>query len=229
MRTTWGALMTARSAMALATRRRDSAQALNNDVQKRFKVGELSRIDANLAQGEVLAAEAETIESRAALHQAEQAFRLLAGAAAPAELGDESVATQRGSPEAATAAAGHPQLAAVAALADNARALLKLAETTRRAAPELSLRLLRERGYFADSYDKSVGIKLKIPLSAGAQVRRETSLAQAEAEQAAAEMRRTEIRVQQEIERAHRAWEGAERLLTMAQERHRLSADHLRL
>jgi cobalt-zinc-cadmium efflux system outer membrane protein len=229
VRTTWGALMAARSAMALATRRRDSAQALNNDVQKRFKVGELSRIDANLTQGEVLAAEAETIESRAALHQAEQAFRLLAGAAAPAELGDESVATQRGSPEAATAAAGHPQLAAVAALADNARARLKLAETTRRAAPELSLRLLRERGYFADPYGNSVGIKLKIPLSAGAQVRRETSLAQAEAEQAAAEMHRTETRVQQEIERAHRAWEGAERLLTMAQERHRLSADNLRL
>lgn len=229
VREAWWSLAAARSAMALAICRLDTARALDKDVKKRFKVGELSRIDANLAQGEVLAAEAEAIESQAVLLQAEQAFHLLTGTVAPADLGEESVATGRDPLGAAASAELHPQLAAVAAVARSARARVKLAEETHRAAPELSFRVVRDRGDFAEPYGNSVGIKLKIPFSSGSQVRRDNSAAQAEAEQANAEMRRAEIRVQQEIERAHRAVAATERQWMMAQERRTLSADNLRL
>ncbi len=232
MREAWWSLAAARSAKALATRRLDTARALEGDVKKRFKVGELSRIDANLAQGEVLAAEAEMIESLAALHQAEQAFRLLAGTAAPAGLGEEAAAnvTVGRDPRGDSAPAElHPQLAAAAAAARSARSRVRLADETRRAAPELSFRVVRERGDFAEHYGNSVGFKLKIPFSSGSRVRRDSSVALAEAEQADAEMRRAEIRVGQEIERARRTAADTERQLAMARERRTLAADNLHL
>ena len=92
VREAWWSLAAARAAKSLALRRLDTARALDRDVHQRFTVGELSRIDANLAQGEVLAAEAEVIAGEAALLQAEQAFRLLTGTGAPAELVEEAAA-----------------------------------------------------------------------------------------------------------------------------------------
>lgn len=229
VREAWWSLAAARTARSLATRRLDTARALDSDVQKRFKVGELSRIDANLAQGEVLAAEAELIESKATLLQAEQAFRLLTGADAPAELGDETVATGRAATEDAAIGNSHPYLAVAAATARSAWAQVKVANETRRAAPELAVRVVRERGDFAEPYGNSIGVKLKIPFSSGPQARRENSAAQAEAEKADAELRLIEMRVKQDVERAGHALEAAERQLRMARERRALSADNLRL
>jgi len=232
VREAWWSLAAARSAKALAIRRLDTARALDTDVKKRFKVGELSRIDANLAQGEILSAEAEVIDSQATLLQAEQAFRLLTGTAAPADMGEEAMANAtmwRDLQGDSATAELHPQLALAAAVARSAWARFKLAEETRRAAPELSFRVVRERGDFAEPYGNSVGVKLKIPFSLGPQVRRDSSAAQAEAEQADAEMHRTEISVQQEIERARRTLVATDSQLTMAQERRSLSADNLQL
>jgi cobalt-zinc-cadmium efflux system outer membrane protein len=229
VRDAWWSLAAARTAQSLALRRLDTARALDGDVQKRFKVGELSRIDANLAHGEVLAAETDLIESKAALLQAEQAFRLLTGVDAPAELGDEVVATGRATTEDAAIGDSHPRLAAAATASHSAWARVKVADETRRAAPELSLRVVRDRNDFAEPYGNNIGVKLKIPFSSGSQVRRENSAAQAEAEKADAEMRQTEMRVRQEIERSRRALDAAERQLRMADERRALSADNLRL
>lgn len=232
VREAWWSLAAARTAEALAVRRLDTARSLDADVQRRFKVGELSRIDANLAQGEVLAAEAELIETRTALLQAEQAFRLLTDTVAPPELGEEAPAARQdpgsgASPVDVTDL--HPQLALAAAAARSARARVRLAEETRRAAPELALRVVRERDGFDDPYSNRVGVTLKIPFSSGPQVRRDTSAAQAEADQADAEMRRAQSRVQLEAERARRTLDAAERQLAMAGERRTLTADNLRL
>ena len=103
-----------------------------------------------------------------------------------------------------------------AAASHSAWARVKVADETRRAAPELSLRVVRDRNDFAEPYGNNIGVKLKIPFSSGSHVRREYSAAQAEAEKADAEMRQTEMRVRQEIERSRRALEAAERQLRMA-------------
>jgi cobalt-zinc-cadmium efflux system outer membrane protein len=120
-------------------------------------------------------------------------------------------------------------LAAAAAAARSARAKVTVADESQRAAPELALRVKRERGDFAESYANTIGIRLKIPFSSGAQVRREVSGAQAEANQAEAEMLRTQTRVQLEIERARSALDSTGQQLVLAQERMRLSAENLRL
>jgi cobalt-zinc-cadmium efflux system outer membrane protein len=230
LREAWWALAAARNSNALAIRRLATARALEADVRRRYTVGELSRIDANLAQTEVLAASAEQAETVTALLQVEQALRTLTGTVAPPEVGEEAPTTMRlrssgilGTPEA------HPLLVAAAAAARSARAKVTVADESRRAAPELALRVVRERGDFAEPYANTVGIRLKIPFSSGALVRRATSAAQAEADQADAEMVRAQTRTQLEAERAERTLGSSERQFLMAQERRQLAAENLRL
>ncbi len=229
LREAWWSLAAARNARALAARRLDTARALEADVRRRYQVGELSRIDANLAQTEVHAAGAELIEAEATLLQAEQVLRTLTGVAAPTDMGEEVPTTRRSPSEIQGSPETHPQLAAAAAAARSARAKLTVADQSRRAAPELALRVVRERGDFAEPYANSIGIRLKIPFSSGAQVRRETSAAQADADQADAEMLRTQTRVQLEAERTQRALASSERQFAMASARRELSAENLRL
>ncbi|WP_310449530.1 TolC family protein [Sulfuritalea sp.] len=228
LRDAWWTLAAARNAKLLAARRLDTARALEADVSRRYKVGELSRIDANLAQSEVHAAGAELIETEATLLQADQALRTLTGTAAPQDMAEEAPKRLAQAGALATPEA-HPLLAAAAAAARSARARVTVADESRRAAPELALRMVRERGDFAEPYANTVGIQLKIPFSSSAQVRREGSAAQAEADQADAEMLRAQTRVRLETERAQRALDAAERQLAMAQERLALSAENLRL
>jgi outer membrane protein TolC len=229
LREAWWALAAARSAKVLAERRLETARALETDVMRRYKAGELSRIDANLAQTETLAAHAEWVEAQATLLQAEQAVQSLTGAPAPKHLDEESPTTRRLSDETGDAAAAHPLLAVAAATARSARARVQVAAESRRTPPELALRVVRDRGDFAEPYANSVGIKLKIPFSSGPQVRRETSAAQAEANQADAEMQRAQTRIRLDAERAQRNLLSAERQLVMAQERRQLAAENLRL
>ncbi|MBI4742404.1 MAG: TolC family protein [Betaproteobacteria bacterium] len=237
VRETWWSLAAARGAQVLAARRLETARALETDVLRRHKAGELSRIDANLAQMEVRVAETELIVADAAQRDAEQAFRVLTGMVAPPETSEERPARpgserQSGSEDAHELSGPperHPQLVASAAAARSARARVRVAEETGRASPELALRVVRERGVSDKPYSGSVGIQLKIPFSSGALVRRETSAAQAEADQASAELLRLRSRVQLDGERVQRVWQQMERQVALAQERRELSAENLRL
>ena len=233
VREAWWALAIARNAKALAVQRRDTARALATNVRRLFDAGEVSRIDANLAQNEVHVAEAELIETDVSLLQAEQALRTLTGVPVPTDLAAETAveksAMQPLVGRATISPESHPQLVVAAATSRSARAKVKVALESRRAAPELALRVMRERGDFAEPYANSVGITLKVPFSSAAQVRRETSSAQAEANQADAELVRTQTRVQLDVVRAERALQATERQLVMAAERHALSAENLLL
>lgn len=223
LREAWWALDSARQALALATQREAAARALEADVARRFKLGELARVDANLAQNERLAAEGETLEAESAWRLAEQTYRALTGADAPAQLAEETAATR---PEAGV---DHPQLAAAQTLAQLAQARLKVAEQTRRDAPELALRVERERGDVNAPYAQTVGIKLTVPFSFGARVRQDSSAAQAESLQAEGEWTLAQQRVTQETAHARWALDAAQLQLDKAQERRRVTADSLRL
>jgi outer membrane protein TolC len=227
LREAWWALAAARNARALAARRAETARALEGDVRRRYRAGDLSRIDGNLAQSEVLAAEAELIEAEANRLQAEQVLRRLTGAGAPVDIGEEAPAQMTVRP--ADTAAMHPLLAAASAASRSARARTTVAAESRRAAPELALRVVRERGDFVEPYSNSIGVRLKIPFSSDALLRRDTAAAQAEASQADAEMLRARTRVELETERAQRALAAAGQQLAMAEERRALAADNLRL
>lgn len=229
LREAWWVLAAARNARILAARRLDTARLLEANVKRRYTVGELSLIDANLAQTEVHAADADLIDAESALSQAEQAVLLLVGVAAPAELGEEALPSPDGPNARPGSPLEHPQIAAAATAARNARARVTVADQSRRAAPELTLRMVRERADFSEQLVNSVGIRLKIPFSSETHVRRESAAAQADADQADVEMQRTQARIQREIERARGALRSSERQLVLATERRRLSAENLRL
>jgi Outer membrane protein len=229
LREAWWTLAAARNTASLAARRLETARTLAGEVQRRHRAGDLSRIDANLAEMETQAAEAEWIDADGALLQAEHAFRALTGAPAPSSVAAEQVATAERGNANPSAPQTHPQLGAAAAASRSARAKVKVAEESRRTAPELSLLALRERADFSEAYTDSVGIRLKIPFSSSALVRRESSAAQAEADQSDAEMQRVENRVELDVARARQALQAAERQYVLAEQRRALSTDSLRL
>lgn len=237
VREAWWNLAAARNASALAVRRLDSASALQRDVARRHQVGELSRIDANLAQAEVNTAQAELIEAEAAQAQAEQAFRLLTGASAPSDMGEERLSEQKNLPALldglnngqSDVALAHPLLAEAISAMSSARARAKVAEQSGRAAPELALRMMRERAAGDQPYANSVGIRLKIPFSSGAQVRQQNAAAAAVAIEAEAELFQTNTRIQLNLEQLLRQQAALARQVAIAGQSQQLSAENLSL
>lgn len=227
VRQAWWNLAAARNALDLAGRRLTTARALEADVLRRYRAGDLSRIDANLAQGECLAAETETSEAEIAVKAAEQAWRNLTDMAVPASFGEETPASA-----AATSrelADDHPRLVALSAAARATQARLKLVEASRREAPELALRLVRERGDAAESYGNTLGVQFRLPFSSGPRVRADRAAARAELAEADAELALARQRLELDLEKARLDIAAAERQLATARERRRLSDDNLRL
>ena len=223
LRTAWWAVAAARQTRAQAQQRVDTAQALLTNVQRRYRAGELARIDANLAQREVLAAQGALADSDAALLQAEQAFRALTGTAAPVQLDPEPPAVQDAPGQ------EHPLRTAASATLAQAQARVRSADTTRRASPELALRLVRDRGAAGQPYANTLGVKLTIPLSSEPLVRQAQSAALAELAQAQAEIDQVERTLALDAALARRHLETTERQWKQAQERLALDTDTLQL
>jgi outer membrane protein TolC len=222
LREAWWAVAAARNARDMADRRVETASGLEADVERRFKAGDLARVDANLAHNERLAAEAELVDAESVLLQAEQAYRALTGAAAPASLAEE--APPLGEPR-----EDHAQLVAAIAAARAARSSLKFAEQTRRDAPEIAVRLVRDRNDFSEPYANAVGVKLTIPFASAPRVRQETLAATAQAAEADAELAQARLKLQLGAEKTRAELDAAERQLAIAKERRALTADTLRL
>lgn len=229
LRDAWWALAAARAAALLADRRASTAAALESDVQRRVKAGDLARVDGNLAQGERLAAQAEQLEAAGALRIAEQAWRHLTGNPPPPTLGAEPPAGSTTTAATATAPEDHPALASALAAMQVAQAKLGVADATRRDAPELALRYFRERATFNDGQANAVGIKLTLPFSSGARTRQETAGLQADMAQADGELAQVKLRLALDAERAALDLEAARRQIGLARERRELGADTLRL
>ena len=227
------ALVAARQATEVAARREATAQALEADVLRRYQAGDLSRIDANLARGETLAAQAERVEADLARQQAERAWIRLTGRPAPDAFAPEDGPWGEGHERRRAGAAplgdSHPLLAAAGAEMRLARARLQLAERFTRDAPELAIRAVRERGSSGEPYGNAVGVKLTVPFSVGPRVQQESAGARAELDHARTELDRLHDRLRLEAERAERELDAVERQLSSAAARRGLAADTLRL
>lgn len=223
VREAWWAVAAARSSQALAMQRSRAAQDLTSDVERRVRVGELARVDANLAQVEQLAAQAELDDVESALQQAEQDFRLLTGMAPAATLMPESL------PAPPPALESHPELLAAAANMDLAGAKLALAQDSKREAPTLALRLVRERADFSDTFADALGIKLTIPFSLGARVRQELDGNHAQLLQAQAQYAQVQRRIALAKETGQRLLKATQFQLEVATKRAALTQDNLAL
>lgn len=223
VRTAWWTLASARQAAALAARRLESSQALLADVQRRHRAGELARIDANLAHGELLAAQGTLADAEASVQQAERDYLMLTGHQAPQQLNSEQATDRQAPPP------DHPLLDAARASVERARARLQWASASRRAPPELALRMVRDRGAAGLPYNHTVGIKLTLPLSSSPQVRQAEAAALAALNEAEAEQEQTQRRLALATDKARSELQTAAQQLARAGERLALDTDTLRL
>jgi outer membrane protein TolC len=221
VRSAWIDLETARIDDTLASDSAVTLDRLERDVRRRLGVGEASRFDANLIQGERLAADAAVLEARVRVEQAALALRALTGLAQHGPYPDE--------PDRHGAPSEHPRLAAARSASALATAKLRGAEANTRDNPELSLFLRRERASSDEPYANSVGVKLRIPFSRAPRVREGMAAAQAEVDRDEAQLHNAAIRLPLETEQAHRELDAARRHQEIAETRRRLSEENLNL
>ncbi len=219
VREAWWQLATARASLALAQRRVASADALHADVERRLRAGELARTDANASGAEVQMARTESLDAQREERDALLAWRALVGVAAPAAVAEESMPPDRAATDT------HPALVAAHATVDVALAQLRTADRSRREAPELALRWMRERGNGAEPYASALGVQLRIPLSSAPQVSAELSGVRAELAEAEAERQLLREQLRLDAESAHRGLESADKMLDLARTRAALTAD----
>lgn len=224
LREAWWAVAAARNGEQLAERRARTAASLEADVVRRSKAGELARVDANLASTERLDAQAALATAHAERLQAEEAFRALSAMDAP-----EVLIPERAALPGNAAPAVHPQIAADRAAAQLARARVALADATQREAPELALRVVRERGARGESYASALGLKLTVPFSLGPRARQESAAARAELAQAEGQVALQERKLLQEASKARRELAAGQQQLKLARERLKLATDTLGL
>ncbi|MCO5102812.1 MAG: TolC family protein [Burkholderiaceae bacterium] len=222
LREAWWAVAAARNGEQLAERRARTAASLEADVIRRSKAGELARVDANLASSERLDAQAALATAHSERLQAEEAFRALSAMDAPETLIPEGVAVLD-----AASPADHPQIAADLAAVQLARDRLAVADAAQREAPELALRVVRERGARGESYASALGLKLTIPFSLGPRARQESAAARAELAQAEGQVALQERKLLQETGKARRELATGQKQLQLARERLALSTDTL--
>lgn len=220
LREAWWALAGARNAQTTARDRLHTASALALDVQRRYKVGQLARVDANLAQNEQLAAQAEMVDAQAAVALVEQNLQSLTGVAPPDTLPAEAGPAQTPPLEA------HPLMRSASAAAQLAQSRLQVAKRSSREAPTLAVRMLRSRSDLHDNYADALGIKLTVPFSSGSRVRQEDAGARAELAQADAELAQVHQRVQFALDSARREQSAVKRQLAFAETRVQLTADN---
>lgn len=223
VREAWWAVAEARSNFTLAQARNQAALALSQDVERRVRVGELARVDFNLAQVEQLSNQSELDDAKSNLQQAEQNFLLLTGEAPPQELQPEPLTNADSMAEA------HPLVQAAAAGKDLAQAKLALAQKSLRDAPTLAFRMVRDRSDFADTYADAFGVKLTIPFSLGARVRQDLDSNRAQLVQAETEYDQALRRTMLAKETGQRLLQTSQRQLELATRRAALTQDNLSL
>lgn len=217
----WAAAL-AESELKLARARLTTAEALEDDVARRLRAGDLARTDLLLAQNETLAAGGAAYEAESRLADALQAYHALTGDEKPPARPEEALGE---GPELDR----HPTVEAARNAVVLSRARLKLAAESRRDSPEITLGALRERDAFDEAYRDTLGIKLKIPLATEARNQPLIAAAQTELIQAEAEYAQVRLRIQSEIRLKRRAHDAAAAQLELAQRKQVVAAENLRL
>lgn len=232
----WWQVAAARQGKILAERRFEEAQALARDMQARFRSGEASRIDANLAQAEVHQAQMGVLDELTQVRQAEQAFQLLTGAEIVGrEIFPQNPTSTNGQLNADekldldSVVSSHPLLLQANRQLDSARARAKLTQASQRAAPELALRAVRERATLNEAFTNSIGIRLKIPFASPAQNRQDNANARAETIQSELDVMRISAALRIQIEQAVQLKNSTQQQIELAQQNVLLANDNLQL
>lgn len=199
----------------------DHTTQLADEVKRRVAAGDLARVDALLADQEVLAGRVAVEQAKAEVQQSASRLTILTGYAGPLPVAPEPL------PEADALA--NPLLLAARAVEQRARAGLELAQASRRAPPTVTLSMRLERAFATAEPDRSLGVALQFPLGGATRNRPAEAQAQTEVAIANAEADQIEAAAQAELELARTALENARSALDAARARVAAITEHHRL
>ena len=217
-----GQLKLATVQSTLDAERVQTARQLAEDVAKRVQAGELAKTDLNLAQNEWRSAQTTQLQNGIALLQAQQALATLTGTT---DLPEDSTESALAKP----LAEQHPLLEQARLAIAAAQAQTRVVSESQREQPELELGTFRERGNFADSYNNSIELRVRIPLATAARNQPLISAAQTALASAQSAYTRTRLTLEYQQQQAQQALLTAEQLVDLARQQRRAAQENLSL
>lgn len=187
----------------LAQRRVENACALEADVARRMRAGEVAALERDLARSELFAAQANLREQQAQAATARIALLSLTGLQAPPKEFAEPLAAR-------SDIRRHPRLQAAERSMGVAQASLRLVGIATRDSPEIGLFVSRNRDTFGTQYDTTVGLRLRVPFATEARNAPRRAAAQADLTAARAEYAAAEREIRVELAAAQQMLAAAE-------------------
>lgn len=223
----WAAQLAAQE-VEVAALRRDEAQRLSDDLNRRLRAGVVARVDAQAALAQVQLAEAALSTAQAAAFRSLRAFEQLTGLRQlPAFAGE--VERRAGGSGDAGAMDAHPAFNATQRAVEAARASLNLAAATNRDSPEIGVGMFRERSRAVNPFANIVTLRLRIPFSTESRNAPRIAAANVVLMEAEAQADLERERLLAELASAEREAQSASGNVGLAQRRRDLAADNRRL
>ncbi|CAG0980143.1 hypothetical protein MTYP_01713 [Methylophilaceae bacterium] len=209
--------------LALAGLRYQTAEALQQDVERRFNAGELARTDLLLARQETLQARTEAIRAEAELNHARHRYTILTGLQQiPAKL--EEVQSQMESYSESHALWREAETRV--ALTERER---NLTAVESRDNLQLVVNTRSQRGAFDNAYNDSVGLSIRIPLTTESHAAPQLAAADMHVAQAIADRERLRYQLESAMHEAEHNLAVTRAELEIANTHHAIARENLRL
>ncbi|HYN39824.1 MAG TPA: TolC family protein, partial [Rhodospirillales bacterium] len=199
----------------------EAARALQGDLDRQERAGQVSRADLLLSVAETADARSILSAEEASATQARFAFHALTGAEPPADLAEPEVPAE--------AADSHPRQIALRRTVDVTQANARLLKVQDRDSPEVALLGVVERELANDPYDKRIGFRVVIPFATEGRNEPRRKANEAARTRALAQVRAADYQIQAEVAKAGADLASAKERETLAAERYRAFAERLQL
>jgi outer membrane protein TolC len=216
-------LRIAEAEQRLAQQALASARALQDDVERRLRAGELAHADLILAQKETLARELERTQAESRYQALRARYRAMTGLGELPPLAEETPAPAAGIDS------GHPALAAATAATDRARAERDRVRNEKRDNPLLTVGAIQQRAEQRFDYEQSLVLELSMPLGLASQAEPRTAVAERDLTEASNALMRLRRELERDLIEASAERSRTEQTVRLADTRQQLAAEGLRL
>ncbi len=203
--------------------RSNAAKKLLQDVERRYKAGELAKTDVMLAQNDALQVEATRLRAIAELNHARHRYIMLTGFKKMPANADETLSPITELSD------QHPLIREAESKIGIAQDERGLVVAERRENPQFILSARSQRGAFDNQYNDSIGFKVRIPLDS--EVRSAPLIAAAESSLAKVMAERERLRLTMEtmLHKAGHNLEVSRAELELVTEQNQIAQESLRL
>jgi outer membrane protein TolC len=212
--------------MVIAMREWETARRLEQDVDKRVRLGDLARTDLILTQQETLARESAHVRAAAEHQFTLRRYRILTGLdAIPGDFKE----TLSGQPQEVAIAAQHPLLAQTQAEVERAMAERDKSRGEKRGNPTLTLGTHHDRGDRKEDYNNSFNVALTVPLGLSSQAAPKLAAAELALAEAQSQRDQTQRQLEIALREAERDLTATREELVAVEQQNRLAQENLAL